>query len=97
MSNNNQTKTNTSSAMTGNILRAADIDMSKFTFEEPEVNKYGGKSCNVKYNGKPFYIQTLVVVFLTVLVSMMIQQVVAQNIHLTSHLEDMNLMKMELL
>ena len=35
MSNNNQTKTNTSSAMTGNILRAANIDMSKFVFEEP--------------------------------------------------------------
>ena len=27
---NNQNKTNTSSAMTGNILRAATIDMSKF-------------------------------------------------------------------
>ncbi len=55
---NNQNKTNTSSAMTGNILRAATIDMTKFVFEEPQTNKYGGKSCNVKYNGKPFFIQT---------------------------------------
>lgn len=58
MSNTNQNKTNTSSAMTGNILRAATIDLSKIVFEEPQVNKYGGKSCNVKYNGKPFFIQT---------------------------------------
>ena len=49
---NNQTKSNTSSAMTGNILRAANIDMNKFVFEEPQVNKYGGKSCNVKYSGE---------------------------------------------
>ena len=53
----NSTKTNTS-AMTGNIYRAANINMNKFTFEEPEVNKYGGRSCNVKYEGKPLFIQT---------------------------------------
>jgi hypothetical protein len=44
--------------MTGNIYRAANIDLKNFTFEEPEINKYGGKSCSVKYKGNPFYIQT---------------------------------------
>lgn len=57
MSSNSQTKTN-SSASTQNVLRAATIEMKNFNFEEPQLNKYGGKSCNVKYNGKPFYIQT---------------------------------------
>lgn len=57
MSSNSQTKTN-SSASTQNILRAANIEMNNFTFEEPQLNKYGGKSCNVKYNGKQFFIQT---------------------------------------
>ena len=51
-----------STAMTGSrkpdINRAKNIDMTKFQFEEPEINKYGGKSCNVLYNGKPLYIQT---------------------------------------
>jgi len=45
--------------MNGNpINRAANVEMSKFKFEEPEINKYGGKNCNVKYDGKPFFIQT---------------------------------------
>lgn len=46
------------SAMTGNVYRAKNIDMNNFRFEEPEINKYGGKSCSVLYNGKPLYIQT---------------------------------------
>lgn len=40
------------------VIRAAKVEMNKFEFQEPEVNKYGGKNCNVKYNGKPFYVQT---------------------------------------
>ena len=48
-----------SNGMNGNpINRAANVEMSKFKFEEPEINKYGGKNCNVKYDGKPFFIQT---------------------------------------
>ncbi len=46
------------SAMTGQILRANDVDMSKFTFCDPTVNKYGGKSARVKYDGRDFVIQT---------------------------------------
>jgi len=57
MSSNSQTN-NSNSSSNQNICRAATIEMSKFVFEEPQLNKYGGKSCNVKYNGKPFYIQT---------------------------------------
>lgn len=53
MSSNSQTKTNSN-----DVLRAASIEMNKFTFDEPQLNKYGGKSCAVKYNGKPFFIQT---------------------------------------
>ena len=46
------------SAMTGQILRANDVDMTKFTFCDPTVNKYGGKSARVKYDGRDFVIQT---------------------------------------
>ena len=46
------------SAMTGILRNLNDIDMKKLTFGEPEINKYGGKSCSVKYDGKPFVIQT---------------------------------------
>lgn len=45
-------------SMDHDIHRANKVDISKFTFDEPETNKYGGKSCTVKYDGKPFFIQT---------------------------------------
>jgi hypothetical protein len=44
--------------MSGQILRANQVDLSKFTFCDPTVNKYGGKSARVKYDGKDFMIQT---------------------------------------
>ena len=48
---------NNSSAMSG-ILRANQVNFSKFSFSDPIVNKYGGKSARVKYDGKDFMIQT---------------------------------------
>ena len=49
---------NKSSAMSGQILRANQVDFSKFSFSDPIVNKYGGKSARVRYDGKDFMIQT---------------------------------------
>lgn len=46
------------SAMSGQIPRANQVDTSKITFCDPTVNKYGGKSAKVKYDGKDFLIQT---------------------------------------
>lgn len=48
---------NTKSGLTGTIYRANQVEMSKFRFGDPTVNKYGGRSASVKYDGKPFYIQ----------------------------------------
>ena len=93
-----------STAMTGSrkpdINRAKNIDMNKFQFEEPEINKYGGKSCNVLYNGKPLYIQTPRCRLPYCLGKYEEKdpktgQVLKTNIHLISHLQDMNLKMME--
>ena len=45
------------SAVTGQIHRANTVDISKFTFSDPTVNKYGLRTAQVKYDGKQFYIQ----------------------------------------
>lgn len=47
---------NAKSGLSG-IYRANQVDISKFSFGDPTVNKYGGRSASVKYDGKPFYIQ----------------------------------------
>ena len=53
------TQTANNSAKTGQIYRKLnEIDENKITFGEPEINKYGGKSCTVKYDGGPLAIQT---------------------------------------
>ena len=44
--------------MTSNIYRANQVDKSKFSFGDQTVNKYGGKSSRVKYDGSDFFIQT---------------------------------------
>jgi len=44
--------------MSTNIHRANTINISKITYEEPTNNKYGGRSCKVKYEGQDLYIQT---------------------------------------
>ena len=43
--------------MQAQINRPQTVDFSKFQFGDPSVNKYGGKSCRVKYNNQDFYIQ----------------------------------------
>lgn len=53
-----QNSAKTSSAMSGSIHRANTVDISKFTFGDPSINKYGGKSSRVRYDGQDFYIQT---------------------------------------
>lgn len=40
------------------INRANNVDFDKFSFGDVQVNKYGGKSSRVQYNGKDFYLQT---------------------------------------
>ena len=53
------TQTANNSAKTGQIYRKLnEIDENKITFGEPEINKYGGKSWTVKYDGGPLAIQT---------------------------------------
>lgn len=44
--------------MAGTIHRANQVDVSNFSFGDIVVNKYGGKSSRVKYNGEDFYFQT---------------------------------------
>ena len=44
--------------MAGTIHRANTVDVSNFSFGDLAVNKYGGKSSRVKYNGEDFYFQT---------------------------------------
>jgi len=39
------------------IQKPQTVDFSKFQFGDPTVNKYGGKSCRVKYDNQDFYIQ----------------------------------------
>ena len=42
------TQTANNSAKTGQVYRKLnEIDMDKLTFGEPEINKYGGKSCKI--------------------------------------------------
>ena len=49
----------TKSAKTGQVHRKLnEIDMNKLTFGEPEINKYGGKSCKIEYDGQPLTFQT---------------------------------------
>ena len=43
--------------MSSSIHRPQTVDFSKFQFGDPTVNKYGGKSCRVKYDNSDFYIQ----------------------------------------
>ena len=45
-------------SITGQIHKAHTVDYNKFKFGEVTVNKYGGKSSKVKYDGRDFYIQT---------------------------------------
>lgn len=44
--------------MSYTIHRANDVDVDNFTFGDVTVNKYGGKSCRVTYDGNDFYFQT---------------------------------------
>ena len=44
--------------MAGTIHRANSVDVANFSFGDITVNKYGGKSSRVKYNGEDFYFQT---------------------------------------
>ena len=44
--------------MTSNIYRANQVDIKKFNFADQQVNKYGGKSSRVKYDGSDFFLQT---------------------------------------
>ena len=44
--------------MTSNIYRANQVDIKKFNFGDQQVNKYGGKSSRVKYDGSDFFLQT---------------------------------------
>jgi len=39
------------------IHKASNVDVSKFTFSDIQVNQYGGKSCKVKYEGEDFMFQ----------------------------------------
>ena len=39
------------------IQKPQTVDFTKFQFGDPTVNKYGGKSCRVKYDNQDFYIQ----------------------------------------
>jgi len=43
--------------MSSQIHRPHTVDFSKFQFGDPTVNKYGGKSCRVKYDNADFYMQ----------------------------------------
>jgi hypothetical protein len=53
------TQTANKSAKTGQVHRKLnEIDMNKLTFGEPEINKYGGKSCKIEYDGQPLTFQT---------------------------------------
>ena len=40
------------------IHKPSNVDVSKFTFGDIQVNQYGGKSCKIKYDGKDFLFQT---------------------------------------
>jgi len=40
------------------IHKPSNVDISKFTFGDVQVNQYGGKSCKVKYDGEDFMFQT---------------------------------------
>ena len=40
------------------IHKPSNVDVSKFTFGDVQVNQYGGKSCKVKYDGEDFMFQT---------------------------------------
>uniref|UniRef100_A0A6C0B3I5 Uncharacterized protein n=1 Tax=viral metagenome TaxID=1070528 RepID=A0A6C0B3I5_9ZZZZ len=40
------------------IHKPSNVDVSKFTFSDTQVNQYGGKSCKVKYDGEDFMFQT---------------------------------------
>jgi len=40
------------------IHKPSNVDISKFTFSDTQVNQYGGKSCKVKYDGEDFMFQT---------------------------------------
>lgn len=39
------------------IQKPQTVDLTKFQFGDPTVNKYGGKSCRVKYDNQDFYLQ----------------------------------------
>jgi len=53
------TQTANNSAKTGQVYRKLnEIDMDKLTFGEPEINKYGGKSCKIEYDGGSLTFQT---------------------------------------
>ena len=43
--------------MNTNIHRANSVNFKNFEFGDPTVNKYGGKSCKVKYESSDFYLQ----------------------------------------
>ena len=49
---------NANNSAMASIHRANTVNFKNFEFNEPTVNKYGGKSCTIKYNGQDFYIQT---------------------------------------
>ena len=40
------------------IHKPSNVDVSKFSFGDIQVNQYGGKSCKVKYDGEDFMFQT---------------------------------------
>ena len=43
--------------MTTQIHRPNTVDVDKFDFGEITVNKYGGKSCKIKYEGQDLFVQ----------------------------------------
>ena len=43
--------------MNTTIHKANTVDFEKFEYGDPTVNKYGGKSCRIKYDGADFYLQ----------------------------------------
>lgn len=40
------------------IHKPTNVDASKFSFGDIQINQYGGKSCRVKYDGEDFMFQT---------------------------------------
>ena len=40
------------------IHKPSNVDSSKFSFGDVQVNQYGGKTCKVKYDGEDFMFQT---------------------------------------